>query len=307
MRTRLLLAVNLLVFAFLALISEAFRSPANLVVLIDNLAFEAIALSAMTLLLIGGLFDLSLDGVVALCGVIAGEVMLLGLDPALGILAGLLTGLVFGAVNGLAVNRWRLNPLMVTLATGWLAVGITLGLTRAIAPFGYPDWFQALGQARILGLRAFVFYAVVVCLAASLTLHFTTIGRHIYAIGGDRRSAVLCGVRADRLGLGLYVQAGLLAALIGIVMAARLNASSPVAVDGMALRVIAAAVIGGCSLAGGRGSIWAGLLGLTLMAVLANATVLLHVSPYWQKALIGGVLFGAIASERFGKFRGLGE
>lgn len=282
----------------LALVSEAFRSPANLVVLVDNMAFETIALTGVTLLLIGGLFDLSLDGVVALAGVVAGEVMLAGLDPILGIAAGLGTGALFGAVNGLAVNRWKLNPLMVTLATGWLAVGITLGVTRAIAPFGYPDWFQALGQARFLGFKVFVFYAVVVCLAASLMLHFTVTGRHIYALGGNRRSALLCGVRVDRLGLGLYVFAGLLAALIGVVMAARLNASSPLAVDGMALRVIAAAVIGGCSLSGGRGSIWAGLLGLLLMDVLSNATVLLHVSPYWQKALIGGVLLAAIASER---------
>lgn len=269
--------------------------------LIDNLALEAMALSALTLLLIGGLLDLSLDGVAALSGVVAGEMMKAGTHPLAAIAAGLGVGAVFGTVNGWAVNKWRLNPLMVTLATWWIAVGCTYGITRALSPYGFAEWFQALGQTRVLGLRVFVFYALGIFGIWSLVLHKTVTGRHIYALGGNRRAAELCGVRVDRLGIVLYVQSGLVAAFIGLVMCARLNAASPQPVDGMALRAIAAAVIGGCSLAGGRGSIAAGLLGLVLMAVLNNASVLLHVSPYWQKALIGSVLFIAIATEVIGR------
>lgn len=265
------------------------------------MALEAIALCAITYLLIGGLFDLSIDGTAALSGVVAGEMMTAGIHPLLAILAALATGATVGTVNGYAVNRMKLNPLMVTLATWWIAVGATLGITKALAPYGYPAWFQAIGQARLFGVRAFVGYAVVIVAAYSVVLRYTVTGRHIYAIGGNRRAAELCGVRADGLGIGLYVQAGLVAAFIGVVMAARLNASAPQVVDGMTLRVIAAAVIGGCSLSGGRGSIMAGLLGLVLMAVLSNATVLLGISPYWQKALIGGVLLAAIATERLGR------
>ena len=135
---------------------------------------------------------------------------------------------------------------MVTLASWWIGVGATLGLTLAIAPDQFPAWFQRIGQARVLGLRVFVFYAVAIVAAYSVVLHRTVTGRHIYAIGGNRRAAELCGVRADRLGTGLYVQAGIMAALIGLILCARLNAAAPQAVDGMALRVIAAAVIGGC-------------------------------------------------------------
>lgn len=291
-----------LVLALAAALPQ-FRSVANLVVLIDNLALEAIALAALSVLLIGGLFDLSMDGVAALSGVIAGELMVAGVNPAWAGLAALSTGALFGWVNGWAVNKWKLNALMVTLATWWIAAGATLGITKALSPYGFPTWFQAFGQTRVLGLRVFVLYAVVIVGAWSFMLHRTVTGRHIYAIGGNRRAAELCGVRADRLGIGLYMQAGMIAAFIGLVMAARLNAGAPQAVDGMALRVIAAAVIGGCSLAGGRGSIVAGLLGLVLMAVLSNATVLLRISPYWQKALVGGVLLIAIATERFGRKR----
>lgn len=301
MRTRILACVNCALVLALAAASPQFRSVANLVVLVDNLALEAIALAALSALLIGGLFDLSMDGVAALSGVIAGELMVAGVNPVWAGLAALSTGALFGWVNGWAVNKWRLNALMVTLATWWIAAGATLGITKALSPYGFPAWFQALGQTRVLGLRVFVLYAAVIVGGWSFMLHKTVTGRHIYAIGGNRRAAELCGVRADRLGIGLYMQAGIIAAFIGLVMAARLNAGAPQVVDGMALRVIAAAVIGGCSLSGGRGSIWAGLLGLVLMAVLSNATVLLHISPYWQKALIGGVLLIAIATERFGR------
>jgi len=251
------------------------------VVLIDNLALETIMLSALTLLLVGGLFDLSCDGVTALAGIVAGEIMDAGGSPVLGMAAALGAGALFGLVNGWAVNKWRLNPLMVTLATWWIAVGATYGITKALSPYGFPEWFLRLGQARLLGLRIFVFYAVAIVLVWSFMLHKTVVGRHIYAIGGNRRAAELCGIRADNLGIGLYIQASLLAAFIGIVMAARINAAAPQAVDGM--------------------SIFAGLLGLVLMSVLSNAAILLHISPYWQRALIGGVLFIAIATERFGR------
>ena len=295
--------MNCALILALAVASRQFRTTANLVVLIDNLALEAIALCALSYLLIGGLFDLSMDGVAALSGVVAGEIMAAGINPLWGIMAGLITGVAFGMMNGVAVNVWRLNPLMVTLATWWIAIGVTLGITKALSPFGFPEWFQALGQTRVLGLRVFVFYALVIVGAYSFVLRHTVTGRHIYAIGGNRRAAELCGVHSERLGVGLYLQTGLLAALIGLIMCARLNAAAPQVVDGMGLRVIAAAVIGGCSLSGGRGSIMAGLLGLVLMTVLSNGAVLLHVSPYWQKALIGGVLLIAIATERFGRKR----
>ena len=269
--------------------------------LIDNLALETIALAVLTPLLIGGFFDLSMDGVAALSGVVAGELMVAGVHPAIAAIAALATGASFGMVNGWAVNKWRLNALMVTLATWWAATGATLGITKALSPYGFPEWFQALGQTRVLGVRVFVFYAAAIVVAGSFLLRRTVTGRHVYAIGGNRRAAELCGIRADRLGIGLYVLTGCMAAVIGLIMAARLNAATPQVIDGMSLRVIAAAVIGGCSLAGGRGSIAAGLLGLVLMTILSNAAVLLHVSPYWQKALIGSVLFIAIATEKLGR------
>ena len=128
----------------------------------------------------------------------------------------------------------------------------------------------------------------------ALVLARTKFGRHVYIMGGNPEAGRLFGVQVDGLGIKLYVLMGFLAALIGIVLAARLDAAAPNVVDGMTMRVIAAAVIGGCSLSGGKGGVLAGLLGLLLLNMMTNAMVILGVNPYWQKSWIGAVLLLAL-------------
>ena len=179
-----------------------------------------------------------------------------------------------------------------------------MGLTKALSPYGFPDAFQALGQSRLLGFRSVVLYAIVAVVILSIVLHYTKIGSHVYVSGDNRQSAELMGIGTTRLGIGMYVLVAGLAGFIGLMVASRLNAASPIAVDGMALRVIAAAVIGGANLSGGKGTIVGGLLGLLLMHILGNAIIQLGVSPYWQKVLLGGILLLAVLIERINfKFR----
>lgn len=289
-----LLLINGAGILLLQSLTPHFLTVGNLSAILSNLALEAIVLAGVTLLLIAGLFDLSVDGVVAMTGVICGKLLVSGVQPYLACLLALGLGAGAGWFNGQLVCRWRINPLIATLGTWWVWVGVAYGITKAISPFGFPAAFQVLGQTRILGLRVFVWYAIFIVGVLAWALAYTRFGQHVYILGGNREAGRRFGIQVDQLGQRLYILMGILAAIVGIVMAARLNVGSPNATDGMTLRVIAAAVIGGCALSGGYGSILGGLLGLLLMNLLTNAATLLGLSPYWQKSVIGGVLLLAV-------------
>ena len=293
-----LIIINIVLLVVLSLATPYFFSKSNLIVMFDNMALEAIALSGYTLLLIGGYFDLSIDGVVAITGITAGLLMTSGTHWALAVLVAMFVALGIGTINGIVVAKLKVNGLIATLTTWWICIGFSFGLTKALSPFGFPPIFQMLGQARFFGLRYIVVYAVVIAIVLSIVLHCTKIGSNIYVSGDNRQSAELMGINTTKLGIGLYILIGGLSGLIGLLVASRLNASSPLAVDGMALRVIAAAVIGGANLSGGKGSIVGGLLGLCIMSILSNAVIHLGVSPYWQKAVLGGILLLAVLSEK---------
>lgn len=293
-----LVLINAVLILILSQTTQYFFSRDNLVVLVDNMALEVIALSGYTLLLIGGYFDLSVDGIVSLTGITAGLLMVSGVQWGVAVLIAMIFALGIGLFNGFIVAKVKINGLIATLTTWWICVGISMGLTKALSPYGFPEAFQALGQSRLLGFRSVVLYAIVAVVILSIVLHYTKIGSHIYVSGDNRQSAELMGIETTRLGIGMYVLVAGLSGFIGLMVASRLNAASPIAVDGMALRVIAAAVIGGANLSGGKGTIIGGLLGLLLMHILGNAIIQLGVSPYFQKAVIGGVLLLAVLIER---------
>jgi len=293
-----LTVINIAVIALLGILTPYFLTKANLVVMVDNMALEVVILSGYTLLLISGNFDLSIDGIAALSGITAGIMMTNGVNWVLAIIVALLLSGTVGIINGIVVSKLHINGLIATLTSWWICIGVSLGITKALAPYNFPEAFQLIGQARVFGFRILVFYALVSILILSFVLHMTPLGVHIYATGGNSGAAVLMGIDIIKLGIGTYLLVGLLAGFIGIVTAARLNAASPFAVDGMALRVIAAIVIGGGKLSGGEGTIIGGLLGLCLMTVLSNAMIQLGISPYWQKAILGSILLVAVLSEK---------
>lgn len=293
-----LIIINIALIVALSFSTPYFLTKDNLIVLVDNMALEAVCLSGYTLLLISGHFDLSVDGIVALTGVVAGMLMNRGIYWPIAAFIALLVSFCFGAINAWAVIKARINGLIATLTTWWVCVGFSLGLTKAMSPYNFPEQFLIFGQARLLGLRFLVVYAVIAVVLLSLILHFTPIGVHIYATGGNEDATSMMGINTVKLGMKLYILLGLLAGFIGLMTAARLNAASPVAVDGMTLRIIAAIVIGGGKLSGGEGTIVGGLLGLVLMHILSNAVIQFGISPYWQKALLGAILLAAVLSER---------
>ena len=264
----------------------------------DNIALEIIVLSGYALLLIGGYFDLSVDGVIALTGVVAGLLMNNGLAWYFAVILSLLVSGTIGTINGIVVAKLGINGLIATLTTWWICVGFSFGLTKATAPYGFPEAFKIIGQSKILGFKSFVLYAIIIALVLSVILHYKRMGAHIYASGDNRQASEMMGIDTTKLGIKLYIIMGVIAGFIGLILASRLDAASPIAVDGVALRVIAALVIGGCTLSGGKGTIIGGVLGLIIMHILSNSIIQLGINPYWQKAMLGAVLLVASLSEK---------
>lgn len=302
-RTVGILFFDILVIAITAAFAPSFVSSDNITVILDNMALPAIVLVPTVFLLGAGRFDLSMDGVAALSGMVAGEVMLHGGGPVWGIIAALAVGLFIGAVNGFLIEWLGLNPLIVTLATWWIAAGAALGVASGATLGGFSTTFTNLGQTTALGVFVYVWYALPILVIGTVILGFTRVGAHVLATGSDRESARLNGLRVRRTGLVLFMASGLSASFAGVIFVARLGAATTLPYNGLALQVIAASVIGGSSLYGGRGDVVGALLGLLLLNTISNAAIYLNISTYWTQTIIGLVLLGAVLWEVFNAWR----
>ncbi len=205
-----------------------------------------------------------------------------------------LFGLCLGLVNGFFIAYLKLNPFIVTLASGEIFAGMTLVITEGypIRPLG--PGFRVFGQGELLGLPVPVWFFLVSAAILIWVLRNTKFGRNIFAIGGNRDAAVLVGIRIRRVELLVYGLAGMFAAMAGMLYASRMDAGQPSVGEGWMLQAITAAIIGGTSLRGGQGTIVGTALGALLLAMLANGTVLLNVSGFWQRVIVGLVVLVAI-------------
>ena len=302
-REVILLLLNLAFVFVVSRMTPIFATPLNFQVLLVGMAMEAVMIAPMVMLLVGGKFDLSIDGVVNMSGVIMGTLMMAGYPVLVSIAGGAVAGLAVGLFNGLAVTKVKMNPLMTTLGSWWAAQGVAFGLTQGISPHRFPGSFVAIGMSKILGQTIPIWYMIAALIIGTFVLSQSKFGYHIYATGGDREAARLHGVNVDRVTTIGYLLVAAAAVFTGMVYAARLNSSVPNAVNGANLRVIAGAVIGGCSLEGGEGTIIGGVLGLFFMTMLVNASIILGVSPYWQQVMLGGVVIAAVAADAIAKRR----
>jgi len=306
--------------------AKGFLGPTHFPIFLSQVAPDMLVVIPMAMLLIGGMFDLSVTGVANLSVVLVGWTFsrLLGtMDDTLLIILvvaiGLTAGLIVGAINGLAVTRLRMNPLMTTLATWWMAQGFATGVAggesrhnfvgsfRDIARFqplqGLGETFPFLQDMRISTLPLPVFYALIVIFLGWLILTRTRFGWHIFATGSDRQGAALNGVNVNRVTLIGFIATGMAAAMCGIVWASRLTSAPPNTLGGLELRVIAAAVIGGAALTGGEGSVLGAVLGLFFMHMIRSATIQLGLPVYWEFFVLGAVLFTAVAFDAWTKGR----
>ncbi len=280
--------------AILAVATDAFLTVDNLTNVLRQNAFTAVLAAGMTFVILTGGIDLSVGSVVALSGVVCADVLARGWPPPAGVAAGLAVGLTVGMANGLAVTLVRVPAFVVTLATMLLVRGAAFKYTDARTIAGLPASFAALSAT--LPSAAVM---VMVFLLAWLVLARTPFGRHVYATGGNREAAWLSGVRVGRVERLVYLVCGATAGLAGVLVASRLSAGYPRAGEYYELDAIAAVVVGGTSLFGGRGSIWGTLAGAFFIGILNNGLNLFRVSPYDQLIAKGIVLLAAASLDRW--------
>lgn len=290
----ILIALIVLV-GLLALATPNFFTPYNLSVVARQASFVGLVALGQTLVLLIGGIDLSV-GAAAGLGAIIGSLMLtqLGVHPyaVLPLAAGF--GLALGAFNGIFVANLKLNPFIVTLAAGEIFAGLTLVITQGypIRPLG-PE-FQFFGNGTIYGVPVPVIIFLGIGAILGYVLKFTRFGRDVYAVGGNRDAALLVGIRVKRIEFIVFALAGMLAVLAGMLYASRMDSGQPSVGEGWLMGAITAAIIGGTSLRGGQGTIIGTVLGALLMAVLANGIVLMNVSGFWERVIIGIVVLVAI-------------
>lgn len=306
----------LLIMAIFTALSPNFLAPESLILMTRHVAMNALLALGMLLVVLNGGIDLSVGSTVGLTGVVAG-LMLRGVAiPGIGVTAyapvwviiivAVAVGALVGWVNGLVITRWKVAPFIATLGMLNVARGIALLGTDGVPitdelkgnpNLGNTGFIQALAGAP-LGIPMPVWVMIVFAIAFSILVNRTPFGRWLYAMGGNARAAKLSGVPVLRTETWIYVISGICAAAVGLLLTADLPAATPRAGESYELNAIAAVVIGGASLAGGRGTVRGTIIGAFLVGFLVDGLVLIGLSVFWQQIIKGAVIILAVALDQ---------
>jgi ribose transport system permease protein len=303
----LLFAFYILLLIVFSLLSPFFMTTRNMMSIGSNIAFIGLMAAAGTPLIIAGGLDLSVAAIAGLVGVFIAMLNAdMGINIWLAAVLAVLLGGAIGAINGLFCTRLRLNPLIVTLGMMSIVSGAALILTGGLTkPLMVPG-FNWIGQGRILGVPFPPILMIIVFIALSIVLRRTRFGRFVYAVGGNPEASRLIGLPVERVQMVLYILSGVSGAVAGLMLAAMLGAAAPAAAAPHLLTVIAAIILGGTSLYGGRGSVWGTLLAVLILGTLNNGLTLNDVSSFWQDVTKGVVLMLAVSLDQI-RTRALGE
>jgi ribose/xylose/arabinose/galactoside ABC-type transport system permease subunit len=287
--------------AVFASIAPGFLTVANAVNIALSIAIVGILAVGMTAVILTGGIDLSVGSVLALAGVAAAIVATKGAPFIVVLLVALGVGALTGVVNGTLVAWLRVPPFVATLAMLTAARGLSFIISEGRSIGGMPPWFGSLGRTVVVGIPAPVLVMSAVMAAGAVVLSRMVLGRHIYALGGNAEAVWLAGIRVKVVTWVVYTLNGALAGLGGLVLASRLGAGVPNAGVQYELDVIAAVVVGGTSLNGGRGTIGNTLWGTVFIGVLTNGLNLANVDPYVQKIALGVVIVIAVIADGLGR------
>ena len=288
----------LMICVLLAFLSPVFRTVNNFILILRQTSIYGIMAVGMTFVILTGGIDLSVGSVLALSGAICAGMLKSGM-PLPGVLAiTLAVGVGVGLFNGIAVTAGRITPFVVSLGMLTIARGLTLIYTKGYPISGFNADFRLIGGGYLLGIPIPIIIFLGIVLLAYIILTQTRLGRYTYAIGGNEETVKLSGVNANFFKSLAYVICSLTAAISALISTSRLNSGGPQAGVGYELDVIAAVVIGGTSLSGGRGSIWGTFIGALLIGVINNGMNLLGISPYFQQVVKGFIIIGAVLLDR---------
>lgn len=311
LRGRAFIALILVLLVFTSL-SPQFLSTGNLVIMSKHVAINALLAIGVTFVILTGGIDLSVGSIVGMTAMIAGGLINEGIQiPQLGIivyphtwmiiLISLAVGTLMGAISGFIITRFNVAPFIATLGMLYVARGIA-GLRNNGYTFpnliGRPEYgntgFEVLGAGSLLGINYSIWLMVLFAVVAYIVTSRLPLGRHIFALGGNERAAELSGVRVNRTKVIVYSISGFCAAMVGLIIASQLVAAHPATGESFELNAIAAVVLGGTSLAGGRGSIGGTLIGAFVIGVLGDGLVMMGVSSFWQNVIKGAVIVLAV-------------
>ncbi len=298
-----ILGAWLLLCVVLAAVAPNFLEFDNFTQIVVQSSVIGIAAVGMTFVIITAGIDLSVGSIVALSGMVAALSMQDGGSGIVGILVALGVGLLIGAFNGFSTTVLGITPFIVTLAVLSMGRGLTLAVSDGQTVFGFPSSFIFVGQGEILGVSVLVWLTLGVFAVGYFCLSHTVFGHQVYAIGGNREAARLAGIPVRRVSFLVYAISGLCAGLSAVVLTSRLNSALPSSAEGLELQVIAAVVIGGTSLFGGRGSMGGTLVGVLLIGTLNNGLTLLNVPPFWVQFVQGAVIFLAVLVDALNRRR----
>lgn len=287
--------ILVLMMVIFTLVSEKFMTANNLTNVLRQVSLTVITASVITFVMISGGIDLSIGGVLALAGVVAARLAVNGWPLGLALLVGVLSGTLVGIINGGLVILTRIPPVIATLGTMYVTRGFAYVLSNGSAIVnGLPDHFGFVSESHIGFLPLIVVVMIAIFLLFHVILTQTLLGKYTYAIGGSIETARLSGIKTDRIKFFLYLLAGTMAGLSGVLMASRLSSGDPNVGIGFEFDVIVAVVLGGTSLSGGEGSLLGTLIGALIVAVLANAMNLLGIGSFYQYIFQGVVLVFAV-------------
>ncbi len=298
-----LLVVTVALCLFLGLTRENFFSASNLYSLVYGVSIECLAVFAFTYVMVLREIDLSVGAVYALAGVMSGYLLLEGMPMWGAIAIALAAAALVGLINGLLVVRLRVNSLMLTIGTMLLVRGLVGVMTTTLRGNTFPRPFRALSREQLFGVNVSIVAMVVLAIAAIVFQQRSVLFRHMCYIGENLRSAVIYGVRADRIKVMAFVASSFMAGVAGIYTASRITHADSNMGLGMEFTMITAAVLGGASLYGGRGNAAASMLGLFLIAVLINGMAMYDIEPVFQQFVIGALLIVTVATDTILKRR----
>ena len=288
---------------FFAVVAPDFTTHENVANILTQITINLILATGMTFAILIGGIDLSVGAVMALCAVVAGSVLKLDLsDPVaigLGIGASLAVGMACGALNGFVSSFWRVPSFIVTLGMLNVARGGALEVTNARTIYDFPDSFNAFGTASVLGVPVMFVLALVLLGVGWVVLTRTVFGRMIYAIGNNEEAVRLSGHRPFVFKVLAFTVTGLCVGIAALVYMTRLTIANPILGVGFELNAIAAVIIGGTSLSGGRGSLVGTLLGAAIIGVLANGLILMGVTDFVRQIITGLVIIGAVILDSY--------
>jgi ribose transport system permease protein len=277
-----------------------FKSRQNLSAILLALADQSIIAVGMTLLLVSGSFDLSVGSTMALAGATTAIWLNMGLPVPVAIVVGLAVGGLIGLLNGLIISELKINPFITTLGMMSLARGLLMVVTDGKNISGLPASFTVIGQGSVLGIQYPIIISVALVIVGDFLLRRSRFFRQNYYVGANEKAAALSGINVKRVRVFNHALTGVLAALAGIIITARLGSASTSAGKGLELRVISAVIIGGASLTGGVGTILGAFLGALLMSIIISSINLLGIELNWIDFVLGATLLLAVIIDTYG-------